>query len=141
MRREIHLVTLATYIKMAITWNKSQPCVRIWIFMWLNNCLTLCPFLIYAYTYNHVCNKSDRTGATSGAGIVYPSQQPEFTPGFQMGSWFSIFSFLCSVLSLFVLLTIALSVLLRFTDIFKLFTLFKMVVDIVAHKTFSPIYI
>jgi hypothetical protein len=34
-------------------------------------------------------------GITSGAGICYPSGAPEFTPGFQWGSCYSIFSFIC----------------------------------------------
>ena len=41
----------------------------------------------------------------SGAGIPYPSGAPEFTPGFQWGSCYSIFSFICMFCrSLFVLL-------------------------------------
>ena len=66
---------------------------------------------------------------TSGAGTTYPSGAPEFS----WGSRYSIFSFMCIVLKIVVcpfvllLLTIVLSVLLRFTDseypfgIFKLF--------------------
>ena len=45
------------------------------------------------------------TGVTSGAGTVYHSRAPEFTPGFNWGSCYSIFSFIyvfCR--SLFVLL-------------------------------------
>ena len=66
---------------------------------------------------------------------TYPSGAPEFTPGFQWGSCYSIFSFICMFCrSLFVLLYfffwplwLMLSVLLRYTDsdcpfgIFKLF--------------------
>ena len=37
-----------------------------------------------------------------GAGTAYPSGAPEFTPGFQSGSCYSIFSFLCSVLQIVV---------------------------------------
>jgi hypothetical protein len=61
-------------------------------------------------------------GATSGAGTAYPSGAPEFTPGFQWGSCYSIFSFICMFWwSLFVLLpffflAIVFSVLPRFTD-------------------------
>ena len=65
---------------------------------------------------NHnICNA---TGATSGVGTFYPSGAPDFTPGFQWGSCYSIFSFICMFCrSLFVqlcffLLTIVLSVLL-----------------------------
>ena len=76
-------------------------------------------------------------GATSGAGTAYPSGVPEFTPRFQWVSCYSIFSFMCNVLQIVVcpvvlfLLTIVLSVLLRFTDsdypfgIFKLFLSFQ----------------
>ena len=47
----------------------------------------------------------NRTGATSGAGTAYPSGAREFTPGFQWGSCYSIFSFMCMFCrSLFVLL-------------------------------------
>ena len=42
---------------------------------------------------------------TSGAGTAYPSRPPKFTPGFQWGSCYSIFSFMCMFCrSLFVLL-------------------------------------
>ena len=45
------------------------------------------------------------TGATSGAGTPYPSGAPEFSPGFQWGSCYSISSFMCMFCSsLFVLL-------------------------------------
>ena len=37
-------------------------------------------------------------GATSGAGTAYPYGAPEFTPGFKWGSFYSIFSFMCTVL-------------------------------------------
>jgi len=33
-------------------------------------------------TYHQVCNKSNTTGDTSGAGTAYLSGEPEFTPGF-----------------------------------------------------------
>ena len=36
------------------------------------------------------------TGATSGAGTAYHSAVPEFTPGFQWGSCYWIFSFICT---------------------------------------------
>ena len=35
------------------------------------------------------------TDVTSGTGTAYPSGTPEFTPSFQWGSCYSIFSFLC----------------------------------------------
>jgi hypothetical protein len=67
-------------------------------------------------TYYLVCNKSNKTGVTSGAGIAYPSGAPEFTPRFQWGS-----CFLLSVLQIFAcpfflfILAIVLSVFIRFT--------------------------
>jgi hypothetical protein len=36
-------------------------------------------------TYHRVCNWSNMTGATSGAGTAYPSGAPEFTLGFLLG--------------------------------------------------------
>ena len=74
------------------------------------------------------------TGATSGAGTAHPSGAPEFTPGFQWGSCYSI-QFYLYVLFIVVcpfvlfLLAIVLSVLLQYTvsdypfGIFKLFFL------------------
>ena len=81
-------------------------------------------------TCHRVCNQINTTDATSGAGIANPSGAPEFTPGFEWGSCYSIFSFMCMFCrSLFVLflLAIVLSVFLRFIDsdypfgIFRLF--------------------
>ena len=57
-------------------------------------------------TYHRVCIQINTTGVPSGAGTVYPSGAPEFTPGLQWGSCFSIFSFMCMYCrSLFVLLS------------------------------------
>jgi hypothetical protein len=51
-------------------------------------------------------NFFNATGATSGGGNAYPSREPEFTPGFQWSSCYSIFSFMCMFCrSLFVLLS------------------------------------
>jgi len=36
-------------------------------------------------TYHRVCNYINTTDATSGAGTVYPSGAPAFTPGFLAG--------------------------------------------------------
>ena len=91
------------------------------------------PVISSCMTCHRVCNQINTTGATSGAGTVYPSGAHAFTPGFQWGSCYSIFSFMrifCRslfVLLYFFLLAIVLSVLLRYTDsdypfgIFKLF--------------------
>ena len=46
-------------------------------------------------TYHRVCNQINITGATSVAGTAYPSCTPEFPLGFQWGSCYSIFSFMC----------------------------------------------
>ena len=56
-------------------------------------------------TYHRVCSKINTTGATSGAGTVYPSGAPEFTTDFKWCSCYSIFRFMCMFCrSLFVLL-------------------------------------
>ena len=56
--------------------------------------------------YHQVCNQINKTGATSGAGNTYPSVTPEYTPGFQWGTCYSIFSSMCMFCrSLFVLLS------------------------------------
>ena len=60
---------------------------------------------MFLTTYYRVCNQINTTGATSGTGTAYPSGAPEFTSGFQWGSCYSIFSFICMLCrSLFVLL-------------------------------------
>ena len=62
-------------------------------------------FLSSFATYHRVCNQINMTGSTSGAGTAYLSGAPEFTPEFQYGSCYSIFSFICMFCrSLFVLL-------------------------------------
>ena len=33
-------------------------------------------------TYRCICNKSNMSGATRGAGTAYPFGAPDFTPGF-----------------------------------------------------------
>ena len=48
-------------------------------------------------TYHRVCNKSNTIGVTSGAGTVYPSGSPEFTPLFFWGSSCSILNLYFSV--------------------------------------------
>jgi hypothetical protein len=73
-------------------------------------------------------------GAISGAGTVYLSRAPEFTPGFQWCSCYSIISFMymcCrSFCFVFFLLAIVLSVLLRFTDSDYPFGIFKFFLSI-----------
>ena len=56
-------------------------------------------------TYHRVCNQINMTGATSESGTAQPSGAPELTLGFQWGSYYSIFSFMCMLYrSLFVVL-------------------------------------
>ena len=84
------------------------------------------PFLIQDLSPG--CNYVNTTGATSRAGTAYPSGTSEFTPGFQWGSYYSIFSAMCIFCrQLFVLflLTIVLSLLPRFTDSDYVFGIFK----------------
>ena len=53
-------------------------------------------------TYHQVCNKSNTTGNTRGAGTAYPSGEPEFTPDF-VGIRAAQSNCLCSVISTLVL--------------------------------------
>ena len=63
------------------------------------------PVLYSFMTYHRVYNQINTTGANSGAVTAYPSGPPEFTPGFQWGSCYLIFSLMCMFCrSLFVLL-------------------------------------
>ena len=50
-----------------------------------------------------VCNKNNTAGATYGAGTAYSSRTHEVTTGYEWGSYWSIFCFLCSVLKIVVL--------------------------------------
>ena len=77
------------------------------------------PVLSSFMTCHRLCNQINTTGATSGVGTAYPCRTPEFIPGFQWGSCYSIFSFMymfCRLLFVLFLLTIVLSVLFRFKD-------------------------
>jgi hypothetical protein len=71
-------------------------------------------------TYHWVCNKSKTTGATSGAGTAYPSEELEFVL-FLVGFMVLKYLVFCGVLSIIActftlfLLAIVLSFL-RFTD-------------------------
>ena len=70
------------------------------------NKLCSCRNLSITCMYYNRCNYMNTTDATSGAGTAYPSGAPEFTPGFQQGSRYSICSFMCMFCrSLFVLLS------------------------------------
>ena len=85
----------------------------------ISTCRKHFPVLCSFMTYRWVCNQSNTTDATSGAGTVYPSEAIEFTPGFQWDLCCSIFSFMYFVdsclsfkLVVLFLLAIVLSVLL-----------------------------
>ena len=51
------------------------------------------PVLISFMTYHRVCSKSNTTGATYGAGTDYRPGAPEFTPGFQWNTCWTILVF------------------------------------------------
>ena len=64
--------------------------------------------VFYSFTtYYRVCSQINTTGATSGAGTAYPSGVPEFTPGFQWCSCYSIFWSLCCLFLLDIRIMIA----------------------------------
>ena len=92
------------------------------------------PVLSSFMTYHRACYQINTTGAISVVGTAYPSRAPEFTPGFQWGSCYSIFSFMCNALQIVVcpfvlfLLAIALSVL-RYTDSDYTFGFFKLFIS------------
>ena len=57
---------------------------------------------VYNYSWKYI----NLTGATSGVESAYPPRAPEFAPGFQWGSCYIIFSFMCLFCrSLFVFLS------------------------------------
>ena len=75
----------------------------------LNICfLETYPLTEFIYEYASTSNQSNTntTGVTSGAGTTYPSGAPKFIPDTQESSCSSTFSFLCSVLQIFVLFSI-----------------------------------
>ena len=45
-------------------------------------------------TYHRLCTQIKTTGVTHGTGTAYLSEASEFTPGFQWGSCYSVFSFI-----------------------------------------------
>ena len=49
-------------------------------------CCYYVPVFFSFVIYHRVCNKSNTTGATCGAGTAYTSGAPEFIPDFQWGS-------------------------------------------------------
>ena len=67
----------------AIVFNIKQLSVEMSTFITCNMISSICrkhlPVLSSFMTYHRVCNQIDTTGATSGAGMTYPSRAPEFT--------------------------------------------------------------
>ena len=54
------------------------------------------PVLSSFITFHWICNQINSMGVTSGAGTANPSGALDFIPGFQWGSCYSTFSFLCN---------------------------------------------
>jgi hypothetical protein len=103
---------------------------------------------LYIFTCKH--NETDNilltTGVTSRVATGYPSGAPEFTPSFQWGSCYSIFSFICMFCrSLFVLLYLYLFVIvlsvLRYTDSDYPFGIFKLFLKIFLSVTLSKVMV
>ena len=115
--------TVATMSVMEFLCHKLQPICSI--------CHNHNPVLSSVMTYCQLCSKSNKTGATYGAGFAYPQRTTKFTSGFYWVSRCSIFCFLCNVFQIVVCpfglfhLVIVLSVLLRFTAYGSPFGIFK----------------
>ena len=126
-----------------VKWKSSLRKFTVATMTWLTGMDHFCkhfPVLSSFVTYQRVCNQINIMGATDGAGTTaYPSGAHEFTPGFQWGSCYSIFSFKCmfcrSLLVIF-LLSIVLSVLLRFADYDYPFGIFKLFLNSFRHCSF-----
>ena len=69
--------------------------IKIQILLWQIHSTIFAAVLSSFMTYHLVCNYINTTGATSGAGTAYPCGTHKFTPGFQWGSCYLIFSFMC----------------------------------------------
>jgi hypothetical protein len=52
------------------------------------------PVLSSFMTYHRICNQINTTSTTSGAGTVYLSRAPKFSPGFSWVLCYTIFSFM-----------------------------------------------
>ena len=85
---------------LSISRNRLTVCT-IW-YAW-NICVTIdrgyvprkhFPVLSSFMSYHRICKQINTTGATNGAGTAYPSGEPVFTPRFQWGSCYPIFSFI-----------------------------------------------
>ena len=64
-------------------------------FMICSTCRKHFPVLSSFTTYYRACNQINTMGGTRGAETTDLSGGHEFTPGFQLGSYYSIFSFIC----------------------------------------------
>ena len=64
-------------IKLKVLRWLSRPGLLLWSVCRIHN-----PVLSSFMTYHRICNKSNTTDATSGAGTVHSSGAPNFTPGF-----------------------------------------------------------
>ena len=85
---------LLVIVLMKIKWNYLPYACR-------KDSMVLSSLTTYYRTYYQINSAS----ATNGTGTAYTSGAPEFTPGFQWDSCYSIFSFICMFCrSLFVLL-------------------------------------
>ena len=84
------------------------------------------PVLSSFMNYHRICNQINTTSTTSGARTAYLSRAPNFSPGFLWGLCYTIFSFMCMLYRLLLVLlscfAIVLSVL-RFTDSYYPFRL------------------
>ena len=80
--------------------NKSKKTVRLLLFYISQSriysvCRNHSDILSSFMTYDQVCNKSNRVGATSVAGTAYPPGTPGITSGFQWNSCCFIFTVQC----------------------------------------------
>ena len=77
-------------------------CLQLYVQYVVDHCLCTCPFILYCILW--MLNKlqvglgiiipKSFTRLSTSLDVVYPSGAPEFTPGFQWGSCYSIFSFM-----------------------------------------------
>jgi hypothetical protein len=95
LKSSLRQFTVATMSVMEFLCHKLQPICSICH----NHNPVLSPFM----TYCQLCRKSNKTGATYGAGIAYPQRTTKFTSGFYWVARSFVF-FVMFSRSLFVLL-------------------------------------
>jgi hypothetical protein len=105
-----------------------------------HKCLRICSIcrnrnlvLSSLITYHWICNKSNTTSATCGAGTAYPSPAHEFTPdlsGVRDAGSLNLCVVLCRSLFVLFLLAIVLFVLLCITDSDYPFGISKLLIDL-----------